>query len=218
MKGCKIIFLAAVICLFSSFLYADIYEWTDENGVQHFTNTAPPKNAKILIKTPEVPYDEAADRERMEDDRQRQLELARLEIAEKEAEIERRIAEADRIAAEAERYSEEVRQRADQYLEEARYSRRYFGRYGFWGYYRTPRYYVKPHKRHHHKKKYYGQSGKYIRHKYVPKKHFYHKAYVGKHHLKYRGKHGYRKSHIGSRGKGYFRRGYSRGGRVGMRR
>ena len=88
--------------------------------MRHFTNYAPPATAKILLKTEEMPYDEAADRERIEAERQLQLELDRLEVAEKEAEIERLAAEAERKAAEADRYSEEVRRRADEYLQEAK--------------------------------------------------------------------------------------------------
>ena len=47
---------------------ADIYQWTDKNGVKHFTNYKPPAHATILMKTKEVPYDEAADRARIEAD------------------------------------------------------------------------------------------------------------------------------------------------------
>ena len=54
--------------------HADIYSWTDENGVNHFRNYAPPKHAKLLMKTPEIPYDEEADNQRREND---SLEVAR---------------------------------------------------------------------------------------------------------------------------------------------
>ena len=43
---------------------ADIYSWTDENGVRYFTNQQPPKHAELLIKSPEIPFDEAAHEER----------------------------------------------------------------------------------------------------------------------------------------------------------
>ena len=62
--------------------HADIYSWVDEDGVTHFTNHSPPKHAKLLMKTPEIPYDEEADNERREADR---LEAARQELAEREA-------------------------------------------------------------------------------------------------------------------------------------
>ena len=123
MKGCKIVILVAVICLFSSFLYADIYEWTDENGVKHFTNYAPPDNAKIMMKTEEVPYDEAADLARIEAENQQRLELARQEIAEREAELERREAEAERRLAELEREAERSAREPEDLLDDAAYDR-----------------------------------------------------------------------------------------------
>ena len=65
MKGLKIFCFVTVSCFMAAPLYADIYEWTDQNGVKHFTNYTPPADATILIKTEELPYDEAADRERI---------------------------------------------------------------------------------------------------------------------------------------------------------
>ena len=100
MKGLKIFCFLTLSYFITCPLYADIYEWTDENGVKHFTNYTPPAGATVLLKTEEVPYDEDADRERVEADRKIQLELARLELAEREAEIERRTTEAERRAAE----------------------------------------------------------------------------------------------------------------------
>ena len=113
MKGLSILIIIAAGVLAAGALQADIYEWTDENGVKHFTNYAPPDNATILIKTEEFPYDEAADRARVEADKQFQLELTRLELAEREAELERREAEAVRRAAEAERYADDTVRAAD---------------------------------------------------------------------------------------------------------
>ena len=55
MKRFKIMILAALwLSGFAALeANADIYSWTDENGVNHFTNYSPPKQAKLLIKTPE---------------------------------------------------------------------------------------------------------------------------------------------------------------------
>jgi hypothetical protein len=134
MKGLKILLCLAAGCLFAGSLNADIYEWTDEKGVKHFTNYAPPEHATILMKSEELPYDEAADRSRIEAERQQQVELAILEIAAREAELEQREAEAQRRAAEAERYAEETVRAADQYLEDARndlYDSRGGGYYGY---------------------------------------------------------------------------------------
>ena len=134
MKGLKIFLLVAAGCLIAGSLQADIYEWTDASGVKHFTNYAPPDDASILMKTEEVPYDEAADLARMEADRQYQLqyqlEIAKQEIALREAELERREAEAERKAAEAE---ERVRA-ADQYLNDSQNDRWYYRGGGYYGY------------------------------------------------------------------------------------
>jgi hypothetical protein len=93
MNGLKTFLFITVSCLVASPLYADIYKWTDESGVQHFSNYNPPGNARVWMKTKDVPYDEAADHERIETERQERLELERLEIAQREAELEQREAE-----------------------------------------------------------------------------------------------------------------------------
>ncbi|MGB5747288.1 MAG: DUF4124 domain-containing protein [Desulfobacterales bacterium] len=195
MKVLKILLFIAAGCLFAGSLHADIYEWTDENGVKHFTNYAPPGDATILIKSEEVPYDEVADRARIEAERQQQLELARLEIAEREAELERRAAEAERRALEAERYAEETVRAADQYLEDTRNDRWYYRGGGFGGGYLPPysrrrfyrnetasiywidRPYVDHHKRKYPGKSHDGHSGKNFGNKYQSNKHIYPQKY-----------------------------------------
>ena len=113
MQGIKLLLFIAAGVLIAGSLQADIYEWTDENGVKHFTNYAPPDDATILMKTEEVPYDEAADRARIEADKKYQLELAMQEIAAREAELQRREAEAERNAAAAAREVELQRREAE---------------------------------------------------------------------------------------------------------
>ena len=194
MKGLSILFFIVAGVLVAGPLQADIYEWTDENGVKHFTNYAPPDDATILIKSEELPYDEAADRARIEADKQFQLELARQELAEREAELERREAEAERKAAEAERYADDTVRAADQYVEDTRNDRWYNRGGGVWGGYRAPRYrrsfyrnetasiywidrpYI-DHYRHkyrkksqrRHSKKYYGKPSRHPKHAYPQK-------------------------------------------------
>jgi hypothetical protein len=78
---------------------ADIYTWTDENGVKHFGNQ-PPENAadaKIIFK--EEPYDAAADQQRTNEENRELTEL----IRELEEEEQQQAAEARKKAAEAER-------------------------------------------------------------------------------------------------------------------
>ncbi len=236
MKGLKIFLLIAAGCLIAGPLHADIYEWTDENGVKHFTNFAPPDGATILMKTEEVPYDEAADRARIEAERQQQLELARLEIAEKEAELERRVAEAERRATEAERYAEETVRAADQYRDDTRNDRDYYRGGGYYGYYRPPHYkrwyyrnhtasiyfvdppYIDHYKRKYLKKSHYGYSGKNYSSKYRPPKQAYPQKYQSPHDLRSRSRNTYGGSRVTSRSRGHMGRSHSRRGSYGLRR
>ena len=123
MSGFKLCVLVLIGCMFAGVATADIYEWTDEDGVKHYSNYAPPENSKILMKTKEEPYNEEADRARAEAERQAQLELTRLEIAQREAELELREAEAERKLAEADRLAEEAQRDAESYNEESENSR-----------------------------------------------------------------------------------------------
>ena len=82
--------------------YADIYSWTDENGVKHFGNL-PPENAtdlKVVFK--EEPHDAAAHQQRTDTENRELTEL----IRELEEEEQRQAAEARKKAAEAEQNRE----------------------------------------------------------------------------------------------------------------
>lgn len=183
MKPFKIFFLTTIGCLFTAMLNADIYEWTDEDGVRHFTNSAPPPEAKILMKTKEVPFDEAADRARRKAEQEVQLELARLEVAERTLELERLTAEAEERLAEADRKAEETLREAERLLNESRNESYEYRESGFREYYRgyypygynnkyyyrnktgsiyfKKRPYLKPHKRRYYKKYRYGYKDAY---------------------------------------------------------
>ncbi len=133
MRSLKIIVFILISCIVATSSLADIYEWTDEDGVKHYSNYAPAANSKVLMKTKEEPYDEAADRARMEAERQERLELARLELAQREAELELREAEAERRLAEADRAAEEALREADDYDDETITSNRVIYRGGgYW--------------------------------------------------------------------------------------
>ena len=106
------------ICLMAPHLYADIYVWTDDHGVKHFTNQDPPEHAEIIMKTEEIPFDEEADRVRREAEIREQAERARLELAEREAELERREWEAERRMADANLRADEALRRADGLMQE----------------------------------------------------------------------------------------------------
>jgi hypothetical protein len=95
---------------------ADIYSWIDENGVKNFTNQAPPKQATLFMKTPEIPHDEEADLRRREMD---QLEVTRFELAEREAFLRKQAQEAERRLAEANARADAALQEADRIVQEA---------------------------------------------------------------------------------------------------
>ena len=195
MTALKLLLCITAGCFIASPLYADIYEWTDVDGVTHYTNYAPPPEAKILMKTEELPYDEAADLARLEAEREERLELARLELVEMKADLERREAETEQRLAEASRQAEEALREAEKIRDDS-YSDR---NYGYSNYYRG--YYP-----YHYKNRYYysNETGRIHfnkpRHKdhfkrYRNKKHYY--GYVKKHHpRKYNGqKYLYKKAH-----------------------
>jgi hypothetical protein len=133
MNAIKIIVIGLAGCIVASIAVADIYEWTDENGVKHYSNYAPPPGSRVLMKTKEEPYDEAADRARMEAERRERLEMERLEIARREVALELREAEAERRLAEADRLAQEALRDADDDREEARYGSRVVYGGGLWG-------------------------------------------------------------------------------------
>ncbi len=134
---------------------ADIYAWTDENGVKYFTNQAPPKQATLFMKTPEIPHDEEADNQRREMDR---LAVARQELAEREAFLreqqqaaERRIAAVNARADAALREADQILQDAQAASEDANYG--YSSSYGYGYYYPYYRYgsrYLYKGYKHHH--------------------------------------------------------------------
>lgn len=89
---------------------ADIYRWKDDRGVTHFSNEPPPPGVVPLEKIEEAPYDAAADRQRIEEERQLRLERQRLELEERKAGLAAREREAQQRMDDAERRLEEARQ------------------------------------------------------------------------------------------------------------
>jgi ankyrin repeat protein len=61
MKRKKMSLAVLVICLCSSNLIAGIYSWTDENGIKHYSNTAPPQEAAVTEEIQASNSDEVAD-------------------------------------------------------------------------------------------------------------------------------------------------------------
>jgi len=168
--------------------------------------------------------------------RQQQLELARLEIAEREAELQRREAEAERRAEEAERYADETLRAADEYLADARDDRYSYGGGGYSGYYR-PSHYKRWYYRNntasiyfvdrpysgHTKRKYrgknnYGHSGKYHGSNYRAKKPAYPKQYPSTHNLRSRSGNTHGTYRVNARSRGRVGRSHSSRGSFGLRR
>jgi hypothetical protein len=231
MSSFKILAFVLLCCIFATSSLADIYGWTDENGVKHYSNYAPAEESTVLMKTREEPYDEAADRARMEFERQERLELARLELAQREAELELREAEAKRKLAEAERMAQEALREADGYSDEAITSSRIIYRGGrYWcrdhrygcndpidrrWYYRKKHYRSSrhtfsrpnPHQHNRHVKKKYAASNKRdYDPKYRIKTRYRHHGNEAKHKLNSRAATNYRVNRIGSPSAGLTRR------------
>jgi hypothetical protein len=188
---------------------ADIYYWTDEEGVNHFTNYAPPKHARLLMRTPEIPYDKEADIQRQETDR---LEVARQELAEREAfllqqqqQAEQRIAEANARAEAALREADQVLQDAESAAADAEtYSNgSYAYGYGYYPYYRhgyrkygdhyKKRHYKYRHGRHH---KYAYPHYRHHKYGYQPRQKYIFKSSQRKHSV--RSHYGSSRTHRGS--------------------
>ena len=85
---------------------ADIYSWTDENGVKHFGNQPPENAANVKIVFKEEPHDEKADQQRTEAQNRELTEL----IRDLEEEEQQQAAEKRKRAAEAEQNREPTQQ------------------------------------------------------------------------------------------------------------
>ena len=116
-----------LICLFSLIAIllwvpasnADVYSWTDENGVKHFGNQPPDNaaNAKLVFK--EEPHDAAADQQRTDTQNKELTELIReleAEEARQKAEERKRTAE----AAQNQQPTQQDRVEAEKYRLEAK--------------------------------------------------------------------------------------------------
>ena len=128
MKPFTIINIILFITLCSVSLNAEVYTWTDENGVKHYSNTPPDQeNAEVEFK--EYKHDDKADRRRTEDENE-ELEslikdLEHTERKEKKA-AEKRAAEAEknrpptmeeRVEAERKRLTDKIVELQEQPLE-----------------------------------------------------------------------------------------------------
>ena len=200
MRRLSIGLAAVMLCCFYSSVSADIYVWTDEHGVKHFTNYAPPAEAEILMQTEELPYDERADKERIDAERQERLIAAWQDIAHKEAQLVEMQQAAERRIEEANQKTQEALQHAEGLLNEAQENdSRYSNRgYIYSGYY--------PYKYHHYNRWYYRKSGS-IYYKSPHDKHrqgHLKKHYLKRHRHNYHGERHHVKPHVRLKSRHHF--------------
>lgn len=96
--------IAVIIFLLGTLLWlpasnADVYTWTDENGIKHFGNQPPENAADARVIFKEEPYNAAEDQKLREKQEKEAVKL----IRELEKEEQREAAEARQEAAEAEK-------------------------------------------------------------------------------------------------------------------
>ena len=214
-------------------LRADIYSWTDKDGVVHYTNYNPPKEAKIFLKAPEIIYDENVVQESRRTDEldsyrsviQKIAEQLTL-IAKKQQAIENQLDAANRKAEQVLERSQDLpdetqlpvrnvsgfERSVSEHITDTGYKRSY-NSYGYYPY--SPYYRYKYNYRHggfkHRYLKYYRYGKRDYGHRY--KRHFRHSY---KHRFGHFSKHHGRKFSHGSRyhgfrGKSYHYKGHFRG-------
>ena len=115
----KILFTIVFICFSLSGIYADaqMYFWTDENGIRHFSNDSPPQEVEKYGMTHEEIHDESADMERMEREREwQEKESRRIEDEKRkmDREKQKRADDAKQREAEAKAEAEKIRQAEEQ--------------------------------------------------------------------------------------------------------
>jgi Skp family chaperone for outer membrane proteins len=108
---------------------ADVYSWTDENGVKSFGNEPPENAANLKLIFKEAPHDAAADQQRtdtenreltevikeLEEEEQRQAAEDRKKAA--EAAQNRKPTQAEKVAAERERLETKIAELEEKPLE-----------------------------------------------------------------------------------------------------
>jgi len=60
--------LILVCCIWTLPEAGKIYEWTDENGVKHFSEEPPPKGENIVKKIETIPSDNASDQKPLQEE------------------------------------------------------------------------------------------------------------------------------------------------------
>jgi Skp family chaperone for outer membrane proteins len=129
MKSLISLFFLIGILLWVPASNADIYSWTDENGIKHFGNQPPENAANLKMVFKEEPHDAAADQQRtetenreltnlirdLEEEEQRQAAEDRKKAA--AAEQNREPTQAENVAAERERLETKIAELEEKPLE-----------------------------------------------------------------------------------------------------
>jgi hypothetical protein len=106
MRFIRLIGMLAMASVTVPIASADIYFWTDENGVKNFTNYSPPENAEVFMETPEADRDTAIDDAEIDQtgDTDRAFESGQLQAATERIEaLREQVGElTDRLAAQSE--------------------------------------------------------------------------------------------------------------------
>ena len=84
---------------------AEIYSWTDENGVRHYSNTQP-QDYSIVRVTPEVSHDQSTEQKNSDDYRQMVEKITSEHHESKDQELEKRLEKTERLLMDAEKKAE----------------------------------------------------------------------------------------------------------------
>lgn len=115
-------FIILIILAFSGLsAFAEIYSWTDEKGVKHYSST-PPDNKDNYRKSSEVPYNAEED-EAQSQAYQQWLEQKRQEEAEKTLEKKKQTETEQKEEEKAKEEAEKARLEAEKAKEEAEKAR-----------------------------------------------------------------------------------------------
>jgi hypothetical protein len=101
------------VCLWGPAVDADIYVWTDEGGIRHFSNRDSHPEAELFLKTMEGPYEEAVERAQKENEKQRKLARAEADLQERKERLAEKIAELERRTEAAKQEAQEAIERTE---------------------------------------------------------------------------------------------------------
>ncbi len=114
MKSIAMIMVFFFVGLTASGVQAEIYSWTDENGVKHYSHTPPPDRSVPVKAAPEIQTDPTADQkiEKINEENidaiLEELEKEEQASAPKPAKTHKQPSRQERIAAEKEKLAEKI--------------------------------------------------------------------------------------------------------------